>query len=126
MNHTARQGKCRPESVIQGERYRFTVLTSRLLRIEYAEDGCFEDRPSQFAWDRDFDLPHYSVCETSTGLEVHTEHLDLFYDKKRFSPGGLFIKVRSECRGIYSTWHYGDILTENLGGTAKAPRLQRS
>ena len=29
-------------AVIQGEKYRFTILTSRLLRIEYNEAGKFE------------------------------------------------------------------------------------
>ena len=30
-------------NIIQGERYRITVLTSRLLRLEYSEDGIFND-----------------------------------------------------------------------------------
>lgn len=112
-------GSCRVESVVRGERYRFTLLTSRLVRMEYAEDGVFEDRPSQLAVNRDFDTPSFNVRDTPAGLELHTEHLSIFYDKGPFSPGGLSIKVRSACRGIYSTWHYGDPLAENLGGTAR-------
>ena len=74
-------GGCRPESVVQGERYRFTLLTSRLVRIEYSQDGVFEDRPSQLAVNRAFDVPSFNVQDTPVGLEIHTEHLSLFYDK---------------------------------------------
>ena len=34
-------------AVIRGDKYRFTVLTDRLLRLEYDEDGIFEDRATQ-------------------------------------------------------------------------------
>ena len=34
-------GKCNPDCVVQGEKYRFTVLTPQMLRMEYAEDGVF-------------------------------------------------------------------------------------
>jgi len=38
-----------PAAVVQGDRFRITVLTDGLLRLEWAEDGCFEDRASAFA-----------------------------------------------------------------------------
>ncbi|SEA31127.1 Alpha-glucosidase, glycosyl hydrolase family GH31 [Lachnospiraceae bacterium NK3A20] len=119
MRQTDYHGACRPRSVVSGARYRFTILTSRLIRMEYSQSGIFEDRPSQLAINRDFETPLYSVHETSGSMEIHTEHLSLFYDKGRFSPGGLAIKVRSAGRGIYSTWHYSDELKENLGGTIR-------
>ena len=34
-------GNCYPDCVVEGEKYRFTVLTSRMLRMEYSEDGVF-------------------------------------------------------------------------------------
>ena len=119
MKNIIYHGVCRPESVIQGARYRFTILTSRLIRIEYSKKGCFEDRPSQLAINRDFDTPLFSVRDEPNCLEIHTKHLSLYYDKKEFSAGGLAIKVRSASRGIYSTWHYSDELKENLGGTVR-------
>lgn len=36
-----------PEAVIQGDHYRFTVLTPWLMRLEYSETGKFEDRATQ-------------------------------------------------------------------------------
>lgn len=103
-----------------GACFRITVLTSRMLRLEYSEDGQFEDRPSLFAIRRTFPgVPAFEVCRRDGWLELHTEHLSLFYNEKTFSAGGLSIKVRGETRGIYSTWHFGDKLCENLGGTAR-------
>ena len=36
-----------PANVVQGDRYRITVLDAGLVRLEYAESGTFEDRASQ-------------------------------------------------------------------------------
>lgn len=53
----------RPENTIQGETWRFTLLTDRLIRMEYQEDGQFEDRPSQVVWNRYFETVPYRVTE---------------------------------------------------------------
>ncbi|MCE5344600.1 MAG: glycoside hydrolase family 31 protein [Eubacteriales bacterium] len=105
--------------VIQGERYRFTVLTSQLIRMEYAPDGVFEDRPTQTVLNRDFASSEYRVWRTGDGVEIHTEHISVYYDGQPFSPHGLWAENHSDCGGIYCTWHYGDPLLENLGGTAR-------
>ncbi len=102
-----------------GERYRFTVLTSRLIRMEYAPDGVFEDRPTQTVQNRDFEPVEYRAWRRGKGVEFRTEHLNVFYDGEPFSPRGLWVENRSACAGIYGTWRFGDALTENLGGTAR-------
>ena len=119
MSYDIINGKSNDMQCVTGEHYRITVLASRMLRLEYCESNIFEDRPSVFACCRNFDAPEFEVCRHNGKLEIHTEYLSLFYDEKPFSAGGLSIKVRSETRGIYSTWHYGDKLRENLGGTAR-------
>ncbi len=35
------------ENMVQGGKYRFTILTPSLVRMEYDEKGKFEDRASQ-------------------------------------------------------------------------------
>ena len=106
-------------SYITGEHYRITVLTPALIRLEYSRQGRFEDRPTQVIQNRSFPVPDYQVWKTEHGIELHTDSLNLFYDEKPFSRNGLWIENRSECRGIYCTWHFGDELYENLGGTAR-------
>ena len=34
------------ESYIIGNKYRFTILTPRMIRLEYSINGVFEDRPT--------------------------------------------------------------------------------
>lgn len=114
-----KNGKCQQDSVILGSGYRFTVLTSQLVRMEYAVEGIFEDCPTQTVINRDFPTPEYHVWKTKNGIEIKTEYISIFYDEKEFSPYGLTVENRSECRGIYCTWHFGDPLNENLGGTAR-------
>lgn len=120
-NHcfSTNNGQCREQSTVAGNGYRISVLTPQLLRLEYDAGSRFEDHPTRLAVNRSFPSCAFQVRETAETLELHTEYLSLFYDKKPFSGGGLSVKVRSECAGIYSTWHYGDPLTENLFGTAR-------
>ena len=46
--------QARKENMVQGDKYRITLLTEGLVRLEYSEDGIFEDRATQFAFYRDF------------------------------------------------------------------------
>ena len=50
-----------PENCISGKNYRFTVLTDRLIRMEYDPMGIFEDRASQSIFYRDMPASVYSV-----------------------------------------------------------------
>ena len=81
------------ECVVSGENYRFTVLTSRLIRMEYSPSGYFEDRATKLAFCRDLDRPNYKVIEQQDSVEIITEHLHLYYDKKPFSTEGLSVKL---------------------------------
>ncbi len=111
--------KKRESGMVARGNYRITVLTERLLRLEYSEHGIFEDRPTVFAINREFPPADYRVLRENDHIELHTGFLSVYYDEEAFSSGGLSIKVLSRTHGIYSTWHYGDKLEENLGGTAR-------
>ena len=100
-------GKCRPESVVQGDKYRFTVLTSQMLRMEYSETGEFEDRPTQIVWNRDFETPKFTVRDQENCLEIDTEYFHLVYDKKEFSPNHLYIDVKYAFTNYGGRWYYG-------------------
>jgi alpha-glucosidase (family GH31 glycosyl hydrolase) len=102
-----------PKAIVAGSHYRFTVLTDRLLRYEWSEDGGFEDRVSTFALFRWFDAPHYRVIDTNDGLEIITDYFHLKYNKKQFSSEGLSVTVGSD------VWHYDGKSYGDLGGTAR-------
>ncbi len=107
-----------PKAVIRGEGYRITVLTDRLLRLEYEEDGRFCDTATQMALCRDFPVPAFTVDETERGLTVETEALRLSYDKRPFSYGGLTAALKGAYTLYGSGWHYGEP-NRTFGGTAR-------
>ncbi|GMA24015.1 hypothetical protein GCM10025864_17740 [Luteimicrobium album] len=83
-----------PRAVVQGDRYRITVLTDGLVRLEYAEDGVFEDRASTFAIRRRLPVPAFRVLDDGPNLEVVTNRFRLVYDKGPFSTSGLSVAVQ--------------------------------
>ena len=105
-----------PESVVRGDRWRFTVLTDGLVRAEWSDDGVFEDRASTFALHRDLPVPPFRVVEGAETLEIVTSRLHLRYDRKPFSPSGLRVRPLGAGRGL-EDWKFGEV--EDLGGTAR-------
>ncbi|XWX02391.1 hypothetical protein V2A60_010428 [Cordyceps javanica] len=98
----------------KGENFRFTVLTDGLVRYEWAPDGDFEDRPSAFAANRDHcEIPDYRLVESSSSVEIFTDRFHLTYNKAKFTPEGLFVRVYGH---LGTTWRYGQG-HETLGGT---------
>ncbi|MBI5960734.1 MAG: hypothetical protein HY866_18490, partial [Chloroflexi bacterium] len=47
------------DAVIQAGNARFTLLTDRLIRLEFHPDSCFEDRASQAFWFREQPVPAF-------------------------------------------------------------------
>ncbi|PSN71181.1 alpha-xylosidase [Corynespora cassiicola Philippines] len=104
-----------PEAIVVGEKYRFTVLTDGLLRMEWAEDGKFEDRASTFAINRKLAVPDFYVWDKGTTLEIVTKRFHVIYNKQRFSKEGLVIQLKGN---VQAKWPYGEQWS-NLGGTAR-------
>ena len=106
------------KNIIQGEHYRITILTAGLIRLEYDEDGCFEDRATQVVWNRDFAPAEFTVKETEEELKITTDRVYVIYNKKEFSSFGLSIQVRGNISAYSSIWHYGEEV-DDLRGTAR-------
>ena len=70
-----------PKSIVKGEKYRFTILTERLIRLEYSEDGVFEDRATECVFNRRLDVPKFDVMEDARMVTIVTDYFKLFYVK---------------------------------------------
>lgn len=70
-----------PKSIIKGEKYRFTILTERLIRLEYSENGIFEDRATEHVFNRRLDVPKFQVMEDARMVTIVTDYFKLFYIK---------------------------------------------
>lgn len=112
------EGHAEDAAIIQGEKYRFTVLTEEMIRLEYCEDGQFEDRATQCVIDRKFKVPEYQVIENEESLEIITDKLHLVYNKQKFTDYGLSVQVRGNISVYHSIWHFGEEATD-LRGTAR-------
>ena len=105
-----------PENMISGSKYRFTVLTSRLLRLEYSAEGIFEDRASQSVFYRDFPKCEFACWREGELLLLETEDLFLTYrENAPFAEDTLTVRLKQEPA---SAWRFGEDF-EDLGGTTK-------
>jgi alpha-glucosidase (family GH31 glycosyl hydrolase) len=108
-----------PNAMVSAPNVRFTVLTDRIIRIEFSKENTFEDRPSQVFWFRDQPVPPFKKKTTDKVVEIETDYLHLVYKLGRsgFTSRNLSIKLK---HGDV-IWHYGDSARKagNLKGTAR-------
>lgn len=110
--------RARPEAVLRGDRWRITILTEGLVRLEWSPDGEFEDRASTLALFRDQPVPTFSVVESAAAVEITTARFHLSYDRGPFSSSGLSLQVRGNVSSYHSVWRFGEP-AQDLGGTAR-------
>lgn len=106
-----------PDAVVEVGHARFTVLTARLLRLEYAPDGRFEDRASQVFWFRRQPVPPFTVKQSGATTEIETEYLHLRYEATADGFTADTLSIALPQSGI--AWRYGDANPGNLRGTAR-------
>ncbi len=111
------QAIANPKSVFSFSTIRFSILTSRLIRIEYNPAGLFEDRPSQQFWYRNQPTPFMNAVTSKDSLHLETENLVLDY---QFSPSGLTAEnLIIHVKGSNTEFHYGDPNPGILPGTTR-------
>ena len=106
------------KNIVAGDKYRITVLTPALVRLEYCNDGVFEDGATQTVLNRNFPAVDYKLKEEKEYLEIETENIKLYYNKKEFSQNGLKIQIYGTNMQYNSDWYYGKP-SDSLGGTAR-------
>lgn len=106
-----------PDAIVTAKNVRFTVLTDRVVRLEYSKDDRFEDRPSQAFWYREQPVPTFKKTVTDSSVEIETDFLHLKYQitSKGFTGKTLSITLKKS----NVTWQYGMRQSDNLKGTAR-------
>jgi alpha-glucosidase (family GH31 glycosyl hydrolase) len=81
--------------VIEDGGARFEVLSPTLIRLEYAADGRFEDRPTMLAYDRAIDPPRYETRVEGETRVIDTGRVEVRYHRFSgpFGPANLRITV---------------------------------
>jgi alpha-glucosidase (family GH31 glycosyl hydrolase) len=106
-------------AVVTSGNARFTMLTSRLIRMEWVAGGAFEDHASLVFLNRKLPVPTFDVKHDNGWLEIATPQLTLRYREKsgRFDAENL--QVRLSLNGNPIIWHPGMKDTANLLGTTR-------
>ncbi|MCP4537980.1 MAG: DUF5110 domain-containing protein [Chloroflexi bacterium] len=109
-----------PDTVVTGGNVRFTVLTSRLIRLEWSETGEFEDRSTYAFPTRHTSTPLHFMAQVDEGtLTIDTGILTLCYEQGsgEFTARNLFIAF--DLNGERQTWSPGTPNPSNLRGTRR-------
>lgn len=97
---------------------RFTVLTDRLVRMEWSADGQFEDHATLAIVNRNLPVPAFTVAKDGNGVKIKTKALTLAYDGSgRFSENNLSVSFKLNGKTV--TWKPGADESGNLMGTAR-------
>ncbi|MGO4957447.1 TIM-barrel domain-containing protein [Luteococcus sp. Sow4_B9] len=115
------------ESVVTHGNARFTVLTERLVRVEYSPTGQFEDRATQTVINRALPTPDFRVHRDGDRTQIITRFFHLDHTGGPFTPQTLNVKELTG--GYHSIWRPGEEadsrfaellgLRTQLGGTAR-------
>ncbi|MBR2856698.1 MAG: DUF5110 domain-containing protein [Bacteroidales bacterium] len=107
------------KAVVVAGNARFTVLTSQLIRMEWSEDGVFEDRASLTFINRNLPVPEFKVRKNGKKVTVKTADVTLTYvdDCGPFSESNL--KVEFLTAGKKTVWTPGMDDSANLMGTTR-------
>jgi hypothetical protein len=105
-----------PQAVVIAGPMRFTILKSRLIRIEFSPEQSFENRPSQVFWYRNQSVPEIQTYEKNGKLIIETADLELTY-RLGEQPIARFLQIQLKASGVI--WSYGDLDQANLRGTAR-------
>lgn len=117
------RAKCDPKAMVVGENYRISIISERVVRLEYSTTGQFNDRPTQLIKKRNLGLPDFSVRQDANIVEVTTKYFSLNYIKGQPFVGNkvdpmrnLKITLLSRDKDRSKDWYYGHPEARNLLG----------
>jgi len=105
------------QAIVQSGPVRFTILTSKLIRLEYDPSQTFEDRPTQVFWHREMPVVEFSSAIDDEHIKIETDHLLLTYKIQDFGFYHRFLRIT--LKDSRFTWEYGQENKTNLGGTVR-------
>ena len=104
------KGVMNSESVIQGKKYRISILTERLVRLEYNSNGVFKNDITELVWNRNFDKPEFTIRQDKNFLEIETKYFHLVYEKEKSFEGNKITPTKNlkvELKDTDKVWYYG-------------------
>lgn len=118
FNFDYNKAKSNQSNIIIGEKYRITILSERLIRLEYNPDGIFEDRPTELVWYRDMPPVYFEKKENTKILKIKTKYFELTYVKNKDFDGGKLNPVANLKVNLLNSdriWYYNHPEVRNYG-----------
>ena len=108
-------------AIFQGKNYRITVLSERLVRLQYSIDGHFSDAQTTLVKNRNFSLPQFKVEQDEKYIVITTNYFMLQYLKDKPFIGQTFSPDSNLKVTLLNTdkiWYYGQVEARNFKGGA--------
>ena len=116
------RGKANSKYTFQGKNYRITVLSNVLIRLEYNESGIFNDYPTIFAINRQFEEePTIKIKEDEKFLNISNDYFILEYTKEKPFEASKLIpdsNLRVTLRNTDKVWYYNHPEVRNFKGSS--------
>lgn len=108
-------------NIVQVGPLRLTVLTPKLIRIEYSPTEVFENRLTQLVQNREFEPCEFTVNKATQQhvFELVTTGFHLYYDGGAPAEGNLYIDAAQNYSTYDNRWYFGDPVAKNLKGTIR-------
>ena len=106
------------DNIILGKKYRITILSDRLVRLEYSDSGNFIDNPSQRVIFRKFPKVNFSVTQSETLIQIIGSVFTIDYVKEKsfigskVTPGNT---LKITINGTDKSWYYNHPEARNYG-----------
>ncbi len=113
--------KTHEQAVFKGTNYRISVLSERLIRLEYSPDGQFSDNLTTLVSNRNFKVPTFKVKQDDKYIVISTNYFNLQYLKNKPFIGSKFApdsNLRVALKGTDKVWFYGQVEARNFKGGA--------
>ena len=108
-------------ATFKGVNYRITVLSERLVRLEYSLDGTFYDGATEIVSNRNFEVPKMKVEQDEKYLVITTKYFILQYAKEKAFKGPSFApdsNLKVKLVNTDKIWYYGHPEARNFKGSA--------
>ncbi len=108
-----------PRAAVLGRNVRFTVLTPRILRLEWSPDHVFEDRASLAFVNRRMPVCPFRSENTQNDVRIDTGALRLHYRGRGAAFDAENLSIELTVAGRPARWHPGLPAEGNLSGTCR-------
>lgn len=111
------------KAIYKGVNYRISVITERVVRLEYSPEGKFVDEPTQLIKKRNLGYPEFRVNQDTNFIEITTKYFRLTYAKRQPFVGtkmdpmkNLKITLMAREKDRQRDWYYNHPEARNMNG----------